>query len=141
MLSPWREKLILLFSLTLVAKEEIRNQTQNEIIKESIVKIYAVAKSPDFTRPWNSSMYRVTGSGAVISGNRILTNAHVVANHTFIEVRRYGETKRYEAKVLSVSHQADLALITVRDKTFFEGIKPLTFGVLPKIEQNEQQAV
>ena len=111
------------------------NQTKNELFKESIVKIYTVAKSPDFTRPWNSSMYRVTGSGAVISGNRILTNAHVVANHTFIEVRRYGETKRYEAKVLSVSHQADLALITVKDKSFFEGIKPLTLGKLPKIEQ------
>ncbi len=111
------------------------NQTQNELLKESIVKIYTVAKSPDFTRPWNSSMYRVTGSGTVISGNRILTNAHVVANHTFIEVRRYGETKRYEAKVLSVSHQADLALITVKDKSFFEGIKPLTLGKLPKIEQ------
>jgi len=111
------------------------NQTQNELLKESIVKIYTVAKSPDFTRPWNSSMYRVTGSGTVISGNRILTNAHVVANHTFIEVRRYGETKRYEAKVLSVSHQADLALITVKDKSFFDGIKPLTLGKLPKIEQ------
>jgi hypothetical protein len=37
--------------------------------------------------------------------------------------------------VLSVSHQVDLALITVKDKSFFEGIKPLTFGELPKIEQ------
>ena len=111
------------------------NQTQNERIKESIVKIYTVAKNPDFTIPWNSSIYRVTGSGAIISGNRILTNAHVVANHTFIEVRRYGEMKRYEAEVLSISHQADLALLTVKDKRFFKGIKPLTLGNLPKIEQ------
>ncbi len=121
--------------MPLSAVDTVTNQMQNEAIKESIVKIYTVAKSPDFTRPWNSSIYRVTGSGAVISGNRILTNAHVVANSTFIEVRRYGETKRYEAEVVSVSHQADLALITVKEKRFFEGIKPLTFGQLPKIEQ------
>ena len=107
----------------------------NEKVKESIVKIYTVAKLPDFTRPWNSAIRRMSGSGAVIAGNRILTNAHVVANHTFIEVRRYGETKRYQAKVLFVSHQADLALITVEDKSFFEGITPLDFGDLPQIEQ------
>jgi len=121
--------------ITLLAQVKTGDQTQNEIIKESIVKIYTVSKSPDFTRPWNSSIYRVTGSGAVIDGKRILTNAHVVANNTFIEVRRYGETKRYQAKVLSVSHQADLALITVEDAHFFDDIKPLTFGKLPKIEQ------
>ena len=128
---------VLLFTATLWGEECSldMNQTQNEVLKESIVKIFTVAKNPDFTIPWNSSIYRVTGSGAVISGNRILTNAHVVANHTFIEVRRYGETKRYEAKVLNISHQADLALITVKDKSFFNGIKPLTFGTLPKIEQ------
>ena len=129
--------LTLFFSLTaiLFAKENVVDPAEKELIKESIVKIYTVVKNPDFTRPWNSSMYQVTGSGAVIEGNRILTNAHVVANSTFIEVRRYGETKRYEAKVLSVSHQADLALITVKDKSFFEGIKPLHFGELPQIEQ------
>lgn len=107
----------------------------NEKIQESIVKIYTVAKSPDFKRPWNSSIYRISGSGAVIRGNRILTNAHVVANQTFLEVRRYGETKRYEAEVLYVSHQADLAVITVKDKSFFADITPLEFGELPKIEQ------
>ncbi len=107
----------------------------NEKIKESIVKIYTVAKRPDFTRPWNSSIRRMSGSGAVIAGNRILTNAHVVANNTFLEVRRYGETKRYEARVLSVSHQADLAIITVDDPTFFRDITPLELGELPKIEQ------
>ncbi len=106
-----------------------------EKLKEAVVKIYTVSKRADFTRPWNSSIHRMSGSGAIIKGNKILTNAHVVANHTFIEVRRYGEAKRYEAKVLSVSHQADLALITVKDKTFFDGVTPLGFDALPRIEQ------
>ncbi len=111
------------------------NDENLEKLKEAVVKIYTVSKSADFTRPWNSSIHRMSGSGAIIEGNKILTNAHVVANHTFIEVRRYGEAKRYEAKVLSVSHQADLALITVKDKTFFDGITPLDFDSLPRIEQ------
>lgn len=125
----------LCMSMLLYAEEGERAPGINEKIKESIVKIYTVSKSPDFTRPWNSSIYRMSGSGAVIEGNRILTNAHVVANNTFIEVRRYGETKRYQAKVVAVSHQADLAIVTVDDKDFFKDITPLSFGELPRIEQ------
>jgi S1-C subfamily serine protease len=68
-------------------------------------------------------------------GDRILTNAHVVANETFIEVKRYGKTKRYEAEVEFISHQADLALLRVKDKEFFKGSKALKLGDLPKIQQ------
>ena len=103
--------------------------------KQAIVKIYTVSKVPSYREPWNSSTTRSSGSGAIISGDRILTNAHVVANQTFIEVQRYGERKRYIAKVISVSHQADMALLEVTDKRFFDGVTPLTLGKLPEMEQ------
>jgi S1-C subfamily serine protease len=77
----------------------------------------------------------VTGSGAVIEGNRILTNAHVVSDLTFIQVRRYGDTQRYPARLLAISHQCDLALITVDDPSFFQGIDPLPTGDLPATNQ------
>ena len=108
--------------------------TVNPSIDSSIVKIYTVSKSTNYLEPWNSSIQRSSGSGSIISGNRILTNAHVVANETFIEVKKYGDTKRYQAKVLEVSHDTDLALLEVTDKDFFKGTKPLTFGVLPKMQ-------
>jgi S1-C subfamily serine protease len=104
-------------------------------IKQSIVKIYTVSKVPSYREPWNSSTSRSSGSGAIIKGNRILTNAHVVANQTFIEVQRYGERKRYIAKVLNVSHQADMALLEVEDKEFFKDITPLELGGLPEMEE------
>ena len=126
-------KLLLMVCLsTLFLSADIQ---QEDLTKQAIVKIYTVSKVPNYQEPWNSSMRRSTGSGAIIEGERILTNAHVVANHTFIEVERYGQRKRYIAKVISVSHQADLALLKVEDKTFFENVKPLTFGSLPNIEQ------
>ncbi len=115
---------------------QLNAQSQNDRhLKQAIVKIYTVSKVPNYAEPWNSSTQSSSGSGAVISGNRILTNAHVIANQTFIEVQRYGERKRYIAKVLSVSHQADMALLTVDDRSFFDGVKPLELGTLPKIEQ------
>ncbi|MEN8146270.1 MAG: trypsin-like peptidase domain-containing protein [Campylobacterota bacterium] len=109
--------------------------TANEHIEESIVKIFTVSKIPNYRTPWNSSIKRSHASGAIISGNKILTNAHVVANETFIEVKRYGDTKRYEAKVEFISHQADLALLSVDDAGFFEGVKSLQLDGLPTIQQ------
>ncbi len=103
-------------------------------IDPSIVKIYTVSKTTNYMEPWNSSVQRSTGSGSIISGNRILTNAHVIGNETFIEVKKYGDTKRYQAEVLEVSHDADLALLVVKDKNFFKGTTPLTFGTLPKMQ-------
>lgn len=104
-------------------------------VKDSIVKIYTVSKIPNYSIPWNSTIKRSHGSGSIIRGNRILTNAHVVANETFIEVKRYGQTQRYEAEVAFISHQADLALLIVKDETFFKGTKSLELGVIPKVLQ------
>jgi len=109
--------------------------TANTQIEDSIVKIYTVSKVPNYSIPWNSSIKKSNGSGAIIEGNRILTNAHVVANQTFIEVKRYGDTKRYEAKVEYISHQADLALLSINDESFFKNTKSLKFGELPNIQQ------
>ncbi|SFV52972.1 serine protease; identified by sequence similarity; putative; ORF located using Blastx/Glimmer [hydrothermal vent metagenome] len=121
---------VLLSTLSLTASLQ-----QEDITKQAIVKIYTVSKVLNYQEPWNSSTRSSTGSGAIISGHRILTNAHVVENHTFIEVERYGQRKRYIAKVKFVSHQADLALLEVKDEAFFKGVTPLQFGKLPNIEQ------
>lgn len=114
-------------------------QVKDEETKEAIVKIYTVSKTLDYQQPWSSAMRRSTGSGAIIAckdGNKyILTNAHVVANHTFLEVQRYGQRKRFMAKVHAVSHQADLAILKVEDESFFGSVKALEFGQLPQVEQ------
>ena len=107
----------------------------NHQVQDSIVKIYTVSKLPDYATPWNSSMRRSSGSGSIIMGNRILTNAHVVANQTFIEVKRHGDTKRYQAHVEFISHQADLALLMLEDDSFFKGTTSLEFDGLPAIQQ------
>ncbi len=104
-------------------------------IEESIVKIYTISKIPSYTIPWNTGIRKSHGSGSIISGNRILTNAHVVANETFIEVKRHGDTKKYEAEVEFISHQADLAILKLKDESFFKGTKSLEFNGLPKFEQ------
>lgn len=103
--------------------------------RHAIVKIYTSYTSPDYYTPWNiDGPSRRTGSGCVISGKRILTNAHVVSNETFIQVRRSGDAKKYRARVLFVSHLVDLALLSVDDDNFFEGVQALAFDGLPETQ-------
>lgn len=104
------------------------------MIEDAIVKIVTVSKSADYRSPWNVAIHQSSGSGSIIQGDRILTNAHVVANATFIEVIRHGETKHYKAYVEYVSHQADLALLRVVDSKFFDGATALKLGTLPALQ-------
>jgi S1-C subfamily serine protease len=109
---------------------------RDQDVRDAIVKIYTVHNRPNYYNPW--SMYgprRTTGSGCVIEKKRILTNAHVVSHQTFIQVRKNGDAKRYQAQVLAVSHEADLALLTVDDESFFDDVRALKFDGLPNTQQ------
>ena len=105
--------------------------------KEAVIKLFVVSHIVDTLKPWNSYINRSTGSGFIIDGDRILTNAHVVSNATFIEVRKHGETERYEARVEHISHDSDLAIVKLKNKTpkFFEATEPLPLGKLPEAQQ------
>ncbi|MDF1577148.1 MAG: serine protease [Desulfobulbales bacterium] len=106
-------------------------------IRDSVVKIFVVRNRPDYTNPWNMfGSTSVSGSGCVLEGNRILTNAHVVSDQTFIQVRSFGKSKKYVARVEAIAHEADLALLRVDDPDFFRGIVPLTIGDLPRVQQD-----
>ena len=106
---------------------------RDQDVREAIVKIYSIHSQPDYYNPWSMMGPRgSTGSGCIIKGRKILTNAHVVSDQTFIQVRRYSDSKRHQARVVSVSHMADLAILTVDDPAFFEGVEPLELGKLPE---------
>ena len=119
----------LLFSLT-----EVSLASQN--IQNSVVKIYTTQSNPDYDNPWNTlSPELIGGTGCVIKDNLILTNARVVSNQTFIQVQSHGRPKRYSAKVVAVSHETDLALLTVDDPSFFQNLEALELGELPEMQQ------
>lgn len=92
----------------------------------SIVKVFVSSSIPNYKYPWQTNkVSNFIGSGAIIEGNKILTSAHVVSNAVFIEVKKENDPKKYIAKRKFISHQADLALLEVEDKNFFDNTKPL----------------
>jgi S1-C subfamily serine protease len=105
-------------------------------VRAAVVKIFTTQQNPSYWDPWQPGWVQSpTGSGCLISERRILTNAHVVSNSTFLQVRRYGQAEKHTARVLFVSHEADLALLTVDEPAFFEGVEPLPIGDLPPLQQ------
>ncbi|CAH9072988.1 unnamed protein product [Cuscuta epithymum] len=107
-----------------------------ELALDSVVKIFTVSSSPNYFLPWqNKSQRESTGSGFVISGKRILTNAHVVADHTFVLVRKHGSPTKYRAKVQAVGHECDLAILLVENEEFWVGTNSLELGVVPFLQE------
>ena len=103
-------------------------------VERSVVQILIFMQDPDWTAPWRyDPVQRATGSGFVIKGKRIMTNAHVVSWARQIIVRRYQDPKPYQARVEYIGHDCDLAVLTVEDERFFDGIESLEFGELPKV--------
>ena len=102
-------------------------------VEKAVVKIYATVAEPLYYCPWLASApYDIYGSGCIIEDELILTNAHMVGDVTYLQVRKEGDARRYPARVVSVSHEADLALVTVDSPGFFDGIEPLRLGELPR---------
>ena len=103
----------------------------------SVVKIYVVSSPPDFHNPWQNLPDRsATGSGCLISKDRILTCAHIVRNSTFIMVRKQGDPKKYIAKLVVVGEDCDLAILKVENPAFYKGMKTLKIGTLPLLQDS-----
>ncbi len=105
-------------------------------IEDSVIKIYTTQAAPDYFTPWRLLTPRQSsGSGSVIAGNLILTNAHVVANASYVQAQKHNDPRRYQARVTFISHEADLALITVDEPGFFSDLRALAIGDLPAPQQ------
>lgn len=102
-------------------------------LRRSTVRINASIQRPDYYQPWQSAAHEASsGSGIVIEGGRILTNAHVVADQTYLEVQRADEALRSPARVEFVGHDTELAVLKVEDPAFLEGTVPVPLGHLPR---------
>jgi len=101
--------------------------------KQFAVKIFTTATEYDYQSPWREpTIERWTGSGFVIDGHKIITNAHVAGGSIFLEVELANDSVKYPAKLKAVSHESDLAMLEVDDPEFWKKTTALSIGNTPQ---------
>jgi S1-C subfamily serine protease len=90
-------------------------------IENSVVKVFSTMRYPDPFKPWTKQApSEVSGSGVVIEGKRILTNAHVVLYASQVQVQASAAGDKVSATVVAVAPGIDLAVLQLDDPTFFD---------------------
>jgi S1-C subfamily serine protease len=96
-------------------------------IENSVVKVFSTLRFPDPFKPWTKQApTEVTGSGVVIEGKRILTNAHVVLYASQVQVQASAAGDKVSATVVAVAPGIDLAVLQLDDPTFFDAHPAVT---------------
>ena len=91
-------------------------------IENSVVKIFATLRQPDLNKPWTKQPpATATGSGVIIDGKRILTNAHVVVYASQVEVQAHESGEKVAATVEAIGPGIDLAILKLDDESLFDG--------------------
>jgi len=104
-------------------------------IHRSLARITTTSQDPNYREPWApGAIEEAVGTGFIIDGERILTNAHVVSNSRFLTVEKEDDPHKYTATVQFIAHDCDLAVLKVNEPGFFKNTTPLELGGIPEIE-------
>ena len=128
-------RIAILFALASASLSAQAQQTPAPVVENSVVKVHATRSPPDLGKPWlKQTQQEGNGSGVVIDGNRILTNAHVVAYASQIQIQANNSGDKVSAKVVAIARDMDLALLELEDKSFFDTHPPVKMAAaLPKV--------
>ncbi|XP_026456218.1 protease Do-like 9 [Papaver somniferum] len=103
--------------------------------EDAVVKVFCAHSAPNYSLPWQRvQQHASTSSGFIISGRKVLTNVHSVEHYTQVKLKKRGSDVKYLAKVLAIGNECDIAMLTVEDDEFWEGVSPIEFGPLPALQ-------
>jgi S1-C subfamily serine protease len=136
---PYLLAAVLLFpgpGVPLLEAQSAAAESGTNAIENSVVKIFSTVRYPDPYQPWTKrSPSDITGSGVVIAGKRILSNAHVVLYASQIQVQANQAGDKISASVEAIAPGIDLAVLKLDDESFFDTHQPLPFSTnLPGIK-------
>ena len=81
-------------------------------IRKSVARINNTSQDANYRTPWlPGALGGGSGTGWVVSKDRLVTNAHVVSNSRFLTVEKENDPKKYIAQVEHMALDCDLALL------------------------------
>ena len=98
----------------------------------SIVSLHVTSQPTDMATPWNKrTEQNVRGNALVVGAGLLLTTADLVKNATLIEARKLGRYPDYQAERVRIDYELDLALLSVADPDFWDGLVPMELSTEP----------
>jgi len=107
-------------------------------IENSVVKVFSTMRYPDLSKPWTKQApHEASGTGVVIEGKRILTNAHVVRYASQVQVQANQSGNKISATVEAIAYGIDLAVLKLDDESLFDTRPPLPrANILPEVKDS-----
>ncbi|KAF7121138.1 hypothetical protein RHSIM_Rhsim13G0038400 [Rhododendron simsii] len=115
----------------LEADDDGEHEPENILQLYAVVEVLCIKPEPDFSSPWEREQQVSYGTGLIVSGRRVLTTARSVDHHTLVKLKKRNCDTRYNATVLAIAPECDLAMLAVHDDEFWKGVKPVEFGDMP----------
>jgi S1-C subfamily serine protease len=111
---------------------------QANTVENAVVKVFTTARYPDLSKPWTKqSPQELSGSGVIIEGKRILTNAHVVLYASQVQIQANQAGDKLSATVESIAPGIDLAVLKLDDESFFDSHHALSrASTLPQVKDS-----
>ncbi len=111
---------LLVLATGATAANAAAQETISHAAEAAVVKVFSTMRRPDVAKPWaKQAPADATGSGVIIAGHRILTNAHVVAYASQVQVQGNQSGDKVPATVEFFAPGIDLAVLKLEDESFF----------------------
>ena len=102
-------------------------------LEQSVVRILNQSQRGNWYSPWDSlGPQQSLGSGFIIEGGLVMTNAHVVSDARLLYLFLFNDPTPHQARVKIVGHDCDLALLEPVEPELLAGYPALSFGGLPR---------
>lgn len=102
--------------------------------KAFVAKVHTTALEWDYENPWSPPKIQTwTGSGFILPGMRFITNAHVAAGATHMEVQLAGSSKKFVATKKHITNECDLAQLEIEDPEFWAGTEAVEVAENPEL--------
>jgi S1-C subfamily serine protease len=103
-------------------------------LDRAVARIVNHSQRPNWYAPWDTGyVQESSGSGFVVEGGLVMTNAHVVSDARMLLLYLHGDPDPHPAEVHAVGHDCDLALLRPLEPGILDGRPILEFGGLPRL--------
>jgi len=100
---------------------------------KAVVKLFTTQQSWSVSQPWSKKRSKQITCSAFFIEQGILTNAHCIADATYIEMEVPELADKIEVRTIAVNHQLDLALLKPSNTNIKLDITPIKLGEFPNL--------